>query len=422
MSLGEGRNSGNRIDQPMNTDTTLKWKNWVGNQSFVPGQRAQPRSEEEILTIVSNAVANNEPIRVAGAGHSFAPLVETEGTLLNLDAMRGVIAVDRESLSFDAWAATRISELGAVLWQHDLALVNQGDIDSQTIMGAIATGTHGSGIKLPNFSAMLRGARVVDGRGIILDIPQLSEPDILHALQTSLGMLGVVTRVTIQATHAHSIEEEIKILPFDEVMERWDDFMSAYRHFSFDWIPTDRSAELYGLKDTPRDSCIVKLHRERPSDAPTVSGASRTDRSYRIYPSEFEPNFHEMEFFMPVASGPDIVRQQRKIMLSGRFDSRFPMQVRFVASDEAWLSPAFGRESVVISISGIPGTNYHDYLRTAEHLFAQQSGRPHWGKLHSMTRDRIENLYPKFNEFVALRRILDPKGLFLNAHLRALFS
>jgi FAD/FMN-containing dehydrogenase len=129
-----------------------------------------------------------------------------------------------------------------------------------------------------------------------------------------------------------------------------------------------------------------------------------------------------MEYFIPVACGPDVVRRQREIMLSGRFDSRFPMQVRFVASDDAWLSPAYGRDSVVLSVSGVPGTDYESYLRTAESLFVEHRGRPHWGKLHFANRHKLENLYPKFNDFVALRRELDPEGLFLNAHLNALFS
>jgi FAD/FMN-containing dehydrogenase len=269
---------------------------------------------------------------------------------------------------------------------------------------------------------MMRGARFFDGRGRRIDVSNAGNSELLPALQTSLGMLGVVTRVCIQATRSYSIEETTKVVPFDELMEQWDELISIYRHFSFDWIPTDRSGQLYGLVDAPKDSCIVKLHSERLGDEPPVAKVTRTDRSYRIYPAAYEPNFYEMEYFMPIACGPDIVRRQREIMLSDKFDSRFPMQVRFVASDGAWLSPAYDRDSVVVSISGVPGTDYQSYLTTAEKLFAEHAGRPHWGKLHSITRDQLENLYPKFNDFVARRRELDPQGLFLNAHLSALFS
>ena len=404
------------------TRKNATWRNWAGNVSFRPSCNVTPKVEYEVGAAVRDASISGRPLRVAGSGHSFTPLVETSGALLLLDELRGVFNIDAERLRFDTWAGTRIHELGDVLWEHGLALSNQGDIDSPAIMGAISTGTHGSGRNLKTFSAMLCGARLFDGRGEALDISETSHAEILPALQTSMGLLGVATRVTLQASEAYAIEEKIEILPFHAVIERWDDYLSTYRHFSFFWMPTDASAELYNLAGAPKDSCLVKLYQKREPDASAVHGSTRTDRSYRIYPSVFEPNFHEMEYFMPIACGKDVAIAQRELMLSGRFDSRFPMEIRFVAADEAWLSPAYRRDSVVMSISGVPGTNYLDYLRHTDRLFAEHSGRPHWGKLHFMTQSRLRDLYPRLDDFIDLRESLDPKGIFLNDHLRELFA
>ena len=403
------------------TQGSETWTNWVGNQSFRPKRLARPAGEDEVQALVRDAAAAGENVRVVGAGHSFSPIIETE-VLVCLDAMRGVIDVDRDTQQFSAWAATRVSELGDVLWNEGLALANQGDIDTQALVGAVSTGTHGSGLLFKTFSAGLRGATLIDGRGNRLQVSDRENAELLPALQCSIGLLGPMTRLRMQAALAYTIEEDVRTLPFGEVMERWDEFQADYRHFSFFWMPTDRSAELYGMAGTPRDHCVVKLYRELPADTPPVGGPKRTDRSYRIYPSVYDPNFHEMEYFMPVGAAREVVEAQRRTMLSGRFDSRFPLEVRFVAADETWISPAAGRDSVVLSISGVPGTPYEDYLRNADALFAEHAGRPHWGKLHYLTRDRAERVFPRFGDFVDLRRRLDPRDMFLNGPLAPLFA
>jgi FAD/FMN-containing dehydrogenase len=102
--------------------------------------------------------------------------------------------------------------------------------------------------------------------------------------------------------------------------------------------------------------------------------------------------------------------------------SVYPLEIRVVAGDEAWMSPNYQRDNLVVSVSGEPGKEYWPYLRACDSLFAEFRGRPHWGKLHFMTADRVARLFPRYEDFLDVRRRLDPKGVFLNPHTRALFA
>jgi FAD/FMN-containing dehydrogenase len=409
----------------MSTAETLqpRWTNWVGNQSFSPTEIVQAHAEGEVIDTVRRAVRAGQRLRVPGSGHSFTPVVETDGILLDAAALTGIISTDHDNATATAWAQTKIVEFGPALWDQGLALSNQGDIDGQAIAGAIATATHGSGIRLRNFSASLVGARLVDGRGNVHDVDAQTHPDLLPALQTSLGTLGVMTRVTLQVSHAYKLHERIVIMHVDEVLERWDELIQNYRHFSFFWMTSDASARLYNL-DAPANRCYVKLYQEYPADAetPELKDHERFDCAYKIYPMVFDPNFHEMEYFLPLQGSRDHFKAQRELMLARPEDAVIPVEVRFCAADNAWLSPNFERSNMVVSVAGVPGTDYWPYLRRCDSLFRECQGRPHWGKLHFMTPTRMTELFPHYEEFRRLRSELDPGGTFLNPHLRELFG
>ena len=399
-----------------------RWTNWVGNQSFAPAEIRRVANEDEAIAAVASAAREGHRIKTFGAGHSFTPVVETPGTLLDMSALSGVIATDRSACTATVWAQTPIHALGDALWAEGLALANQGGIDSQVIAGAIATGTHGSGKQLGSFSAALTAARLIDGQGELRDLSMASNGDIFPAFQTAIGLLGMMTQVTIKVVPAYRLHEQIRVMHVDEVLERWEDLLEGYRHFSFFWMPTDESAALYGFEPAPKDHCMVKLYREVPEGFDDIEAGDRVDRSYRIYPHVFEPNFHELEYFMALDRSREAFAAQRGLMLNSLPDSRFPLEVRFVAADGGWLSPFYKRPSIVMSISGTPGSDYWPYLRKADALFDSYDGRPHWGKLHFMTPDRLARLFPRYEDFKALRRTIDPQGLFLNPHLEPLFA
>jgi FAD/FMN-containing dehydrogenase len=395
--------------------------NWVGNQSCTPAAILAPASEAEVQAAVRAA----RQVRCVAAGHSFTPVHLTDGTLLTMDGLQGVTHLDAATGRATALPGTTVGALGPPLWNAGYALANQGDIDTQGIAGAIGTCTHGSGLDLQSFSASLRRARLVTGSGEVIEV---GPDDVrLPAVQAAVGMLGVMTEVEVQAVPAHRLAERIEHWHYTEAFGRLDELARAHRHYSFFYSPTEESAELYGLA-TPAgasvaDTCYVKIYDLADDDVPASAiPGRRVGRSYEIYPAIFEPNFHELEYFVPYARATEALGAMRELMLARLPLSIFPMEVRTVAREDAWLSHSYGRDSLVISVSGQPGTDYEPYLREVHALLGEFDARVHWGKIHFLTVEELHARYPRAADFIALRREIDPDGVFLNDHLRPLFT
>jgi FAD/FMN-containing dehydrogenase len=397
----------------------------VGNQSFTPSLTAAPRDEDEVVSLVRQAAERGLGVRVAGAGHSFTPVVETSGMLLDLSALRGVLATDPERRGATALPATRVHDFYEPLWEAGLALRNQGDIDTQHIAGAVATATHGSGPRFTSLSGAVRRMRLVTATGDVLDIGE-KDPDLLHAAQVSVGMLGVITRLELDVTDAYRLREHVSLRSWDDVMEQWDGLVSEHRHFGFFWLPSEESGALYNLSghgERMADQCYVKVYDEvGPGIADGATEGHRVDRCYRIFPMVYDRNFHELEYFVPLERGPQALQAMRQLMLASLPDSLYPLEVRTVGADAAFLSPQYQTATTVISVSGKPGTDYWRYLRSVDALLSDFDARVHWGKLHFLSPERLHRLYPRADDFIALRRDLDPDGVFLNDHLRPLFA
>lgn len=401
------------------------WRNWGGNQIFQPEGLVLPMSEEEAIEHVRAALRVERSVRVAGGGHSFTPIVETDGTLFDFSRLTGVISTDLTLGRAVVWGGSRIADLGAPLWDAGLSIANQGDIDVQSISGATATGTKGSGTAYGSMSSMVTSMTVINGNGQVVDIDE-TDPDLLHAAQLSLGMLGPVLRVGLQLVPAYRLREENVILPMSEVLRQWDYLLSNYRHFSFWWMPSDRSSQMYKLGDVPADHCFVKLLREVSSDTPQGPVGEinkRTDRAYRIYPDGTTiAEFHELEYMVAAKDAREVVGMMRHLMLNRYPQDISPLQVRWQKADKGFLSAQNGRDSTSISVSGEIGRDYVPFLKAVDKELQRFEARPHWGKLHFLDADRARRLYPYLERFQQIRRAMDPSGRFLNEHLRNLFE
>jgi FAD/FMN-containing dehydrogenase len=406
-----------------NAEHSSSWTNWGRNQTFRPDAILRPASEDEAIEQVRNAIAEGKSLRVAGSGHSFTPVVETE-CLFDFSRLSGVISLAPSGGRAVVRGGSRLADLGEPFWEAGWSIANQGDIDAQSISGAIATGTKGSG-PFGSMSSTVKRLRVINGLGEVVDIDENS-PERLYAGQVSLGLLGPVLRVGLDLVPAYKLREENIILPMDEVLRQWDFLLSGYRHFSFWWMPTDRSADMYRLGDVPADHCFVKLLHEVPVSAPEVPVGEinrRTDRAYRIYPDgTTDAEFHELEYMVAAADARDAVNMMRDLMRKKFPDEISPLQVRWQKGDRGFISPQFGRDSTSLSVSGEIGRNYEPFLRAVDLALRPFSARPHWGKLHYLDAERLREIYPEFERFQAVRRAMDPAGLFLNDHLRALFG
>jgi FAD/FMN-containing dehydrogenase len=413
---------------PIPFETQKPWTNWGGNQSATPAFTVRPRNDLEARDAVRFAIKEGLPVRAVGAGHSFTPLVQTGGVLIDLSELTGITGTDTASRRARARAGTPISALGDPLWEQGLALSNQGDIDKQSISGAIATGTHGSGIGLGSFSSSLRWVRLINGHGEIVEIGEdrLRE---LHAAQVALGTLGIFLEVELQVTDRYYLQEHITYPTWEQTSATWNEDIAANRHYSFFWCQSEESAGLYELPTPAGQSMINRSYTKRYNavslEEPQgidLSEGSRRDRSYRIYPGGFTSPFHELEYFVPAEHGKDAVETVQDLIRTVHPDQKYPIEVRWVKQDEGYISPFYKRETTVISVSGAPRTNYWPYLRDVDAALQSFNARAHWGKIHFLTRDRVQDLYPEYDSFVQVRREFDPKGVFLNDHTRALLA
>lgn len=404
------------------------WRNWVGNQSCIVRHRGAPDSEAALAQMVHEATSQGLDVRCAGSGHSFTPVALTSGLQLTLSAMQGVVNIDHARKRVAVKAGTTINQLGKVLKSSGLSLINQGDIDSQALAGALTTGTHGTGARLGNMASQIVGMRLVQPDGSILVVDETT-PDLLEAARVSVGMLGVISEITLQAMESYNLHEKLWRCTFDEMIEQHDELAAKHRHFGFFWCPVPESRHCYCLPDTASvsttdkisDVCEMKVI-DITTEAPMERGFEKIAYSSEIYPIEYVPNFHELEYAVPVAHGKEAVKAVRKLMLEKHPTCIYPIEYRFTAGDTGWISPFFEQDSITLSVSGEPGTDYWDYLKDVDTILRRYGSRPHWGKLHFLGADDVTALYPRAGDFRALRAKIDPEGRFLNDHLRQLFG
>ena len=415
-----------------------EWRNWSGNVVTRPETIVRPRDEAELATIIRTA----SQVRVTGAGHSFMPLCETTGTLVSLDDMAGdmVVASDRQSV--DAPAGWSLKRLTGALWAQGLSLPNQGDVNSQTLGGALATGTHGTGKDLPSLSALVQSSRLVIADGSIVDCDATTEPRLFEAQRLSLGLLGIATRVRIAVVPALHLEERVEQRPLDEVLERLPELAAATRHMEFFLFPYASSVTLKTLDPTE----AVKLTAQEGDDrvfqaccdlaaaasrsvpmlqrslARVTRPSRRAGPAWQIFPSERTVRFEEMEYEMPVANAIAALREALALVRSRRMPLIFPFEFRMVAADNIWLSPFHAGPCASISVHQYASMEWSAHFTALEAVFRGHGGRPHWAKRHTLTSADVSALYPMAQAFGRERKRADPEGKFLNDHLRRLFD
>ena len=421
-----------------------EWRNWAGDQACTPASFERPASADEVGEIVGRS----REVRVAGAGHSFTPAALTEGTLLSLDRMNRVLEVDRASGLVRVQAGITLGALSDELWKHGLAFENLGDIDVQSIAGATATGTHGTGAKLRNLSAALHSIELVTADGATVELNETSDPDAWRAARVSVGALGVVTAVTLQAVPAFTLEGHDVGRPLDEVLAEIDELADGAEHFEFFTFPysnraltrTNRRVPGPPRPRRPRAAWLedevlkngffgvmCNAGRARPTLIPRINRVvsrlggmeSRlVDRSYRIFATPRSVRFTEMEYAIPREHAVEALRAVRALVEDRRLAVSFPFEVRFVAPDDAFLSPAGGRETCYIASHVFQGMEYEPFMRGVEEIMDGFGGRPHWGKRHFQTAETLRPRYPEWDRFDAVRERMDPEGRFANEYVR----
>ena len=390
---------------------TQTWCNWSGSVRCHPRQRERPSSEAELAALLRSTAHAALGVRVAGRGHSHSALVATDGLLLELEALSGIEACDASAREATLRAGTKLAEIGAPLRERGLAMENLGDVDVQSLAGAIATGTHGTGARLRNLSNQVVGLRLFTAEGDALECSAQQRPELFDAARLSLGCLGVVASVRLRLLPAYSLHERIWREDVSPALEALPERIAANRHCEFFWLPQKDRVELKTLNPS-----------ELPSGSLPDRRRERVGPAHAILPSVRDVKHVEMEYAVPAEHGVACFLELRDCMRRRHPDVSWPVEFRTLAADALPLSPAHARDTVTLSLHQGAGLPWRDFFADGEAIFRNYAGRPHWGKLHALGARELRELYPKWDEFHALRRELDPRGRFLNAHLRELFG
>ncbi len=384
-----------------------EWSNWSGRVTAQPAEILAPRSEEEVCEAVRAATQAGRTIRCMGATHSHSALVPTDGLLLDLSHLSGVVACDSQAHTARVLAGTRIADLGAPLRAAGLALRNQGDIDRQAIAGAVATGTHGTGRTLGNLSSGVRGVRLVLANGEVRTCSADADPELFRAAQLSLGALGVVTELTLDVRDAYRLEEKMWLEELDAVLDRIDELVDATRHFEFFYMPKGTRAACKSLAETGAEPVY-----------PLAAEGQRLAWSNEVLANDRPDKHTEMEYSVPYANGPACVREIVALVKADFPDLAWPIEYRSLAADDVWLSTAYERETVTISVH--QGIEHDDaaLFRACEQVFLRHGGRPHWGKVHFLRARELAEIHPRFGDWWRVRDRIDPDRRFVNDTLR----
>ena len=424
------------------------WRNWAGNQVSRPVEVLHPSSTEDVSAAVARAAARGIPVKAAGSGHSFTDIAATDGLHLHLERLSGVVHVDMPARRVRVLAGTPLHVLNPALQALGLALPNLGDIDRQTISGAIATGTHGTGIRRQGIASAVTGLTMVLADGSALRCSAQDEPEVFASARVGLGALGVVTEVELQCEPSFRLHAKEFGADLHDVLDTLDHDLEAHDHVDMHWFPlTDRvlvkhnnrvAADADGaplpawraaLDDDLLSNRLYELTNRAasrwPGIVPPLNAVSArllgareyTDDSWRVFVAQRKVRFRESEYAVPLGAARDVVLEVRGWLERHRAPLTFPLELRFIGADDVWLSTAHERANAYVAMHQYHRMDDYGAFAAFEAIVAEHQGRPHWGKLHTLGADRFRELYPRFGDFLAVRDRLDPQRVFANAYL-----
>ncbi len=429
----------------------MRWRNWAGNVRFEPARVEYPTSEAELGSLLRTARRAGSPVRVVGNSHSFSRLIETTGTLVSLEKMQGLIELDPSTGDATLWGGTLLRTLGALLHDKGVGLETMGDVDAQTIAGAIGTGTHGTGGAFGIMATLVQGLTLVLANGEVVECSDEKNPEVFRAARLSLGALGVITRVRLRTVPSFRLAFIQRKTSLRDCLDGVDAHVRDHRHFEFYYFPwtdtvqckfldvTEEAAEESSigtyLNDVVLENGALKIVSEVSRLVPgTTASVSKfcawavpkelrkTGWSHRIFTTPRLVRFYEMEYAIPRESLADCLLEIADSVRRENHRVHFPIECRFVKEDDICLSPAYGRPSAYLAVHMYEGMDHRRYFDAVEAIFRKFRGRPHWGKMHTLTSAALADLYPQWQGFHEVRRELDPEGLFATPYTRSLFE
>jgi FAD-linked oxidoreductase len=424
----------------------MSWSNWAGNQTMDPVRVVRPTSVDEIAAAVKTAGAEGLTVKPIGSGHSFTAIGLTDGVQLDLTSYSRLVSADRTTGLVTVEAGLPLHRLNALLHDNGLGLTNMGDVDRQTVSGAVSTGTHGTGRDSAGFAAQIAGLELVLADGSVVQCSATERPELFSAARVGLGALGVISTITFQAEPAFVLKADERPMPLDEVLDGFFDLVRENEHFEYYWFPhtdlaltkrNNRTDEpvtpLSKAKAFVDDELLsngvfemtCRLGNRMPANIPrlnrvaarALSARTYVDVAPKVFVSSRRVRFREMEYAVPRQELPSLFRELRTLPEKHGLQVSFPVEVRVAPADDVPLSTGSGRESAYVAVHMYKGTPFDRYFAAVEKLFQEVEGRPHWGKLHTLDAATLRTRYPRFDEFIAVRDEVDPERRFRNAYL-----
>lgn len=424
----------------------VAWSNWAGTATASPASVAEPVTTADMVGVVRAARRRGQRVKAVGSGHSFTPIAATDGIQVRLGRHRRLLDIDRERQTVTVEAGMRLRSLCEALAARGLALTNLGDIDVQTVAGAISTGTHGTGAAYGGLATQVEALQLVVADGSVVATSPTEEPELFAAARVGLGALGLISTVTlacVPAFNLHAVEDRADL---DDVLASLDGDVAAHDHYECYWVPhtrrvrtkaNDRTARPPGgrgrfgewrdrmLLENVVFGAVCRLERRVPGLTPKlapvlVAGGRREwiERSDRVFATPRRVRFVEMEYGLPRSALPGVVAALADAADDRDLRIAFPVEIRVAAADDIPLSTASGRESAYVAVHQYRGMTYQRWFERAEAIFTEASGRPHWGKMHTQTAATLAPRYAQWDAFAAARRRVDPDGLFANDYLQ----
>jgi len=419
----------------------VRWSNWSGLQTCTPDAIAVPADANELAQLLRTAKGVVRPV---GAGHSFGALVPTDGTIVSLDRLNALVAHDAQAMTATVGAGVRLFNLGETLDGIGQAMNALPDINKQSLAGAISTATHGAGANLGSLSSAVAALQLITADGTLIDCDRTKNAELFDAARVSVGALGIVTQVKLQNRGPLRLKRKTWFEPIEDAIAAAPERARTLRHFEFYYVTFTGTAYCISHEETDEPVTPRKANAENEGTEELMSlrdwfswapwlrrmigkgliSNTETENvvgpAWRLLSTDRPKRFNEMEYHLPREALATVLPEVIAT-IERHNEVYFPIEVRFVAEDDAWLSPFYKRPSLSIAVHMGHTQNHDFFFSEIEPIYRKVEGRPHWGKLHSMKAADLTALYPHFRDFTQTRAEKDPGGRFLNPYLKALF-
>ncbi|MDF1779659.1 MAG: D-arabinono-1,4-lactone oxidase [Alcanivoracaceae bacterium] len=416
-----------------------RWANWSGNQHASPNAIHYPTDTTQLADLLRGSTGT---VRCFGGSHSFSALVPTNETLISLEAFNGLRQHHSDKNTATFGAGTRLGGASAQAWAVGQSFVNEPDINLQSLAGAIATSTHGTGRDLPSLSGLVESLTLMTAQGDLLSLNQ-SDGDMFRAAICSLGALGAVTEITFKNQPRYFLKEKTRVMPLKDAFQLVDRDKDKHRNIEMFAFPQGGTAIVKTMdiidddalifpEDNSNDllemACETTMHANWLV-APIqkllqylIKEEIKQGPAHRVYANVRTVRFNEMEYTVDADQGLAVLENLCEEINRRDIDVMFPLEFRYCAADNSLIGMFSERPGASISLHQYYKEDAQPYFSAAEPLLQKAGGRPHWGKIHTMNAEQLSGIYPGFEKFQAIRQQLDPQKRFMNTHLQKILG